>query len=246
MLACHQVGFFKVLLNRDALILGDHVGFGQRQTGIRVILNNLVVQIVPVQDASLQNQGVLDGVMQDAEAAVFLHEDVVNQVCCLLCGFNVFLGLRNKLKQLVAACKDAQQTRHHRQNGVAHLGHYNLRPAVLLIAKQVSEVVRHRSLPLGSDVAVYICLAVLDGLKDDVAKFLVVHRLVIISRHVAGFAVVRAIRHAIRRDGDEVWVIPAGSDAAGRHVPLFLIYAFSTFQLRTGQSQSPVHGYQPF
>ena len=225
--------------------MGDHVGLGQRQTGIRVILDNLVVQIVPVQDASLQNQGVLDRVMQDAEAAVFLHEDVVNEVSRLLCGSNVFLGLRNKLKQLVAACKDAQKAGHHRQNSVAHLGHDDLRPAVLFISKQVAEIIRHRSLSLWSDVAVYICLAVLDGLKDDVAKFLVVHRLVIFSRHVAGFAVVRAIRHAIRRDGDEVWVIPAGSDAAGRHVPLFLIYAFSTFQLRTGQSQSPVHGYQP-
>ena len=245
MLARHQVGFFKVLLNRDALILGDHVGFDQRQTGIRVIFDNLVIQLVPVQDAGLQDQCVLDRVMQDAEAAVFLHKNVVNQVSRLLCGSNVFLGLRDKLQQLVATGKDAQEAGHHRQNGVAHLGHYNLRPAVFFIAKQVAEIIRHRSLSLWSDVAVNVRLAVLNGLIDDIAELLVVHRLAVFPRHVAGFAVVRAVRNAIRRDGDEVWVIPAGSDAAGRHVPLFLIYAFSTFQLRTRQSQSPVHGYQP-
>ena len=154
--------------------------------------------------------------MQDAETAVFLHEDVVDEVGRLLCGLHVLRVLRDELQNLVAARENTQQRRDHRKNGVPHLGHNDLRAAFLLVAQRIAEVKRHCSLAFGRNVAVDIGLAVLNGLIDDIPELLVAHG-TSIRRQIAGFRVVRAIRDAIGRNGDQVRVVPAGGDAISRH-----------------------------
>ena len=186
LLTSQQVGFLGVHINFDILVLRDQARFSDREAGIVEILDALVVQLVPVQDAGLQDQGVLDGIVQNTKPGVLLHEDVVDEVGCLLGSRHIFSVLRDKLQNLVAARENTEQRRKHRQNGVTHLGHHDLRAAILLVSEQVAEVIRHRLLTLGRNIAVDVRLAVLNRLIDDVSELLVAHGLGV-RRQIACF-----------------------------------------------------------
>ena len=159
--------------------------------------------------------------MENPEPAVLLHEDVVNQISRLLGRLDILGRLWHELKYLVAAGKDAQQAGQHGQNGVTHLGHHNLRTTGLLIAKRRGQIVRHRSFALGRKVAVNIRFGVLNGLKDDVAELLIVHR-VFVWRQQPCLKVVRRIRGSISRLRYQVWIVPAGGNAISHCLFLFL------------------------
>ena len=83
LLTSHHVGFFHVLLNLNVRVVRNKSDLGLCQAGVGIVFNALVIELVPRQDAGLEDQSVLDGVMQNTETVVLLHEDVVNQVGCL-------------------------------------------------------------------------------------------------------------------------------------------------------------------
>ena len=113
LLARHQVHFLGIFLNGHIRVLGNEVCLCLRDARIGIILHRFIGAHIPGQNACFEDQSILDGVMEDAETGVFLHENVVDQVCRLFCALDVFGRLRDELKQLVATCENAQQRRDH-------------------------------------------------------------------------------------------------------------------------------------
>ena len=186
--------------NEACLCLGD--------ARIGIILHRFIGADIPCQNACFQDQSILDGVMEDAETGVFLHEYVVNQVCRLFCALNVFGRLRDELQKLVAAREDAQQRRNHGQNGVAHLCHDDLRAPSLFISKEIAQIERHCALAFRRNVAVDIGCGILDGLGDPIAELLIRHRHFIWCQK-PGLTVVSRVLNAIRADRDQIGIVSA-------------------------------------
>ena len=116
--------------------------------------------------------------MEDAEAAIFLHEDVVDEVCSLFSRFNVLCALRNELQNLIGRRKNTQKGRNHRQNGVADLSQDDLRAPIFLVPKRISQIIGHRVLTLGSDIAINVGLRVFDSLSNRITELVLVHWLI--------------------------------------------------------------------
>ena len=164
-----------------------------RQARIFVLLDLLIVAVIPRQDAVADNQGVLDGVVQDPEAGVLFHENVVDQVRHLLRNGHVFWPLWNKFDHFLAGSKDAQQRGDHGQDGVADLGHHDLRPPVLLVPEFLAQIVGHGGLAARGDIAVDIGRRVLDGVKNARSELVLVHRLRIAGDHLARLVVLAVV-----------------------------------------------------
>ena len=192
----------------------DHHHFVSRQAGIRVILDALVVDLVPGDDAGLEDQSVFHGVVQDPKAGVLLHENVIDQVCGLLGGFDVFRHLRHELDDLLRTRKDPQQRRQHRQDRVAHFRQNDLRAPVFLVAELVAEVVRHRRFALGREVAVDVALRVLDRLAQNKGELFVVDPTLIRNEKTRV-----SVQNARLRDRRVARIVFAGEHVCHRLIP---------------------------
>jgi len=208
LLASHHVHFFGVFINGHVRVLGNEACLCLGDARIGIILHRFIGADIPCQNACFQDQSILDGIMQDAETGVFLHEDVVDQVCCLFSALHILGRLRNELQKLVAAGENAQKRWDHGQNGVAHLRHDHLRSALLLIAKEIAQVKRHCAFTLWRNIAVNVGCGVLNGLCNPIAELLIRHRHFIWCQKPS-LTVVSRVLNAIRADRDQIGIVSA-------------------------------------
>ena len=111
---------------------------------------------------------------------VVVEEHVVAGVGRLLGHLDVFLAPRLERDRLVGRGEDAQQAGHHRQHGVAHLGHDDLAAAGLLGAgragaERIAAIVGGGPAALLGDGAVDEVGGVGQGRLDGAEILLVVH-----------------------------------------------------------------------
>ena len=159
----------------NARIVQQHDKLGLGQAVVLFLVNLFDFLVEELDDASAEQQRILEEGVQQLVAVVLVLDDVVDVIRRLLCGLGVLAGSRRKTHILVVRREHPHQVRHDRLNRVGKLGGDDSGPALHLVAQRLAEVEVERAQAILRVLAVEVVQRVSDLSADNRTKLYVIH-----------------------------------------------------------------------